>query len=194
MYEENYNFPFNPKSPEYKTITQLLTYLVEKYWGVIDKQQLYYLMFIADYIALMYSWRTLSKDLYFFDITEWSEEDDYVVNIFMYIGEKILSSEIRNGYIEETEDGYVNLTNNYLKEYLDEDSECAYLDEALEKFGHYTVDELWIICDSFNVFDLGQPLTQKSIIWNENVHELLRPYLRNIDVIKDQYPMGRDYE
>lgn len=186
---DNFNFPFNPHSPEYRILIQLYTYIVENLWGRIEKQKLYYMMFLTDFISLMYQAKFLSKDTYYFDYTYW---DSDIVDIFMVNGETIFNANVPNWFIVETEDGYINLLQSHLKEYVD-DYERMLLDEAINKFWEYNVDQLADICACFNVSDIWEPITQESMIYNENIHELLQPYLEYIESIKQEHAMMNNY-
>lgn len=186
----NFNFPFNPHAPEYKILIQLFTYLVENLNWRVEKQKLYYIMFLTDYISLMHQAKFLSKDNYYFDYTYWEWD---IIDIFMVNWEAILNATIPNGYIVEGDDGYVNLLQTHLKEFISEDYEKIYLNEAIAVFWEYTVDQLADICYPFFNWEIWLPLTQESLIYNENIHPVLQPYIEHIEYIKREHAMMNNY-
>lgn len=186
----NFNFPFNPHAPEYKILIQLFTYLVENLNWRVEKQKLYYIMFLTDYISLMHQAKFLSKDTYYFDYT-YGEGD--ILDIFMINWEAIFNASTPNGYIVEWDDWYVNLLQTHLKEFISDDYEKIYLNEAISVFWEYTVDQLADICAWFFTWEVWVELTQEWLIYNENIHPLLHPYIQHIEYIKREHAMMNNY-
>lgn len=182
----------NPHTHDNMRIIQLLAYITEYSGGTIEKMKLFYLMFLSDFFSLVVFARFMSKDYYYFDIT-YEDDENSVFDIYMYRGNQILEGGVVNGYIFEDEGGVVHLIKSHDSEFINEE-ETQYIHPIMEHFGNMTTDQLADICAGFNVFQPGEFLTQESILWNENYHELLIPFLYNIKNARETYPYTRDYQ